>query len=106
MTDYTAHVMVPDAVIGATFVDLVLDQYGVDCATLRCGAESWLSIGFSAEADDEAVIKVSGLRERIKNKTETSVRFPEGYASNALEMFQSSPMIVTHGRTVVYSEGV
>lgn len=104
MTDYTAHVMVPDAPIGGTIQDIVLSQWGVSCATLRCGAESWLSIGINAETDDDAVLAVSRLRDEVKEVT--GVEFPDGYAENALEMFSSSPMIVTHGRTVVYSEGV
>ena len=47
---------------------------------------------------------INGLRETVRRLDD--VQFPEGYAENALEMFATSPMIVTHGRTVVYSEGV
>lgn len=104
MSDYTAHVMVPDVIIGATMQDLVLNQFGVACATLRCGSESWLSIGFSAETDDEAIMQISGLRIAVMGLKE--IEFPDGYGENALEMFATSPMIVNHGRTVVYSEGV
>lgn len=104
MTDYTAHVMVPDVKIGGVFQDIVLGQWGVACATLRAGAESWLSIGLSAETDDEATLAVSRLRDDVKALK--GVQFPEGYGENALDMFADSPMILTHGRTVVFSQGV
>src|SRR5690606_20528027 len=100
MTDYTAHVQVPDAAIGAVLHDLVLGE-GVSCATLRSGQGTWLSFGLNADGDDAVTMEVGRIR-HVVSVYDTPL--PEGYES--LISFESAPLIITHGRTVIYSEGV
>jgi len=104
VTEYTAHVQVPDAAIGAVLHDVVLGQQAVTCSTLRSGHGTWLSIGYNADTDDEASMTVASIRYHA-SRAEVLV-VPEGYEPSSLLSFESAPMIVTQGRTVIYSEGV
>ena len=104
MTEYTAHVQVPDAAIGAVLHDTVLGHHATTCATLRSGQGTWLSFGFQSESDDQASMVATSIRYYASNVQEVTV--PAGYEPESLRLFESAPMIVTHGRTVIYSEGV
>lgn len=102
--EYTAHVQVPDAAIGAVLHDLVLDHGAVTCATLRSGQGTWLSFGFHTEDDDEASMLCSTIRYNVSRIENIGV--PEGYEADSLKSFETAPLIVTCGRVVVHSEGV
>lgn len=104
MTEYTAHVQVPDAAIGAVLHDVVLGQKAVTCATLRSGHGTWLSFGYDADSDDEASTTAASIRYNSSRSEVLSL--PNGYEPGSLRSFESAPMIVTQGRVVVYSEGV
>lgn len=104
MTEYTAHVQVPDAAIGAVLHDLVLGHHAVTCATLRSGQGTWLSFGFNADGEDTAVMVATSVRYFASNVQDVAV--PEGYEPDSIRSFESTAMIVVHGRVVVYSEGV
>lgn len=104
--EYTAHVQVPDAAIGAVLHDVVLGQDEVTCSTLRSsGNGTWLSIGFHAEGDDAASMTASAIRFNASRVPEELV-VPVGYEADSVRSFEGAPMIVTQGRVVVYSEGV
>lgn len=102
--EYTAHVQVPDAAIGAVLHDVVLGHESVSCSTLRSGNGTWLSIGFHADGDDTASMMASAIRYHASRMTGTFI--PDGYDAESLRSFESAPMIVTQGRVVVHSEGV
>ena len=102
--EYTAHVQVPDAAIGAVLHDVVLGHEAVTCATLRSGNGTWLSVGFNADDDATASMVVSVIRYHASRRTGTVI--PDGYDAESLRSFESAPMIVTQGRVVVHSEGV
>lgn len=104
MTEYTAHVQVPDAAIGAVLHDVVLGHEAVTCSTLRSGNGTWLSVGFHADSDDAASMVASAIRYQASRAEEVVV--PLGYEVESLKSFESAPMIVTCGRVVVHSEGV
>ena len=104
MMEYTAHVQVPDAAIGAVLHDVVLGHEAVTCSTLRSGNGTWLSYGFHAESDDAASMVASTIRYHSSRVEEVTV--PIGYEMDSLKSFESAPMIVTCGRTVVHSEGI
>jgi hypothetical protein len=102
--EYTAHVQVPDAAIGAVLHDVVLGHEAVTCSTLRSGNGTWLSFGYHAEGDDEASMVASSIRYKSSRPDEVVV--PIGYEADSLRSFESAPMIITQGRVVVYSEGI
>lgn len=104
MSEYTAHVQVPDAAIGAVLHDVLLHFHDVDCCTLRSGNGTWLSFGFHAEADDLATMLVSTIRHHASR--ETNIAVPLGYEKESLLSFENAPMIITCGRVVIHSEGV
>ena len=104
MTDYTAHVEVPDAAIGAVLHEAVLGRESVTCATLRSGNGTWLSFGIEADSDDEATTLAATIRYRVSQQKDTVV--PVGYDPQSLPLFESAPMIITCGRTVIHSEGI
>ena len=104
MMEYTAHVQVPDAAIGAVLHDVVLGHEAVTCSTLRSGNGTWLSYGFHADSDDAASMVASSIRYHSSRPQEVTV--PVGYEVDSLRSFESAPMIVTQGRVVVHSEGV
>lgn len=104
MSEYTAHVQVPDAAIGAVLHDLVLGHDLVACASLRSGNGTWLSYGFNSDSDDGASMVAAAVRYHASQQENTVV--PLGYEPESVRAFESAPMIVTCGRTVVYSEGV
>lgn len=105
MNEYTAHIQVPDAVLGSMFQQMVLEESMVTCCTLRSGSGTWLSFGVSADDDDTAVSEIGAVRHRVSLKRPTNL-IPEGYEIEVAEVFASSFMIVTNGRTVVHSEGI
>lgn len=102
--EYTAHVQVPDAAIGAVLNDVVLGHDAVDCTSLRSGGGTWLSFGFNAESDDAATMLASNIR--YHSSRETDITVPLGYEKESLLSFENAPMIVTQGRVVVHSEGI
>lgn len=103
MSEYTAHVQLPDTVIGTVLFDLTFDHPNVTTAILRGGHGSWLSFGVNAESDSEAVIAVDKVRMDISRMTDVEV---EGYDEHVIAGFETAAMIMTNGRTVVYSMGV
>lgn len=102
--EYTAHVQVPDAAVGAVLHDLLLGQESVTCATLRSGNGTWLSYGFHSDSDDDASLIATSLRYRVSKLP--GVTMPQGYEADSLQAFETTPMIVTCGRVVVHSEGI
>lgn len=104
MSEYTAHVQVPDAAIGAVLHDIVLGHEAVSCAMLRSANGTWLSFGFYSTSDDEASMVISAIRYHASHATNTEV--PTGYEPDSLLLFESAPMIVIQGRSVVLSEGI
>lgn len=104
MTEYTTHVQVPDAAIGAVLYDAVLGFTDVTCCTLRSGNGTWLSFGFSADSDDDASMLASTIRFQSSHGTDVAV--PLGYEAESLKAFESAPMIIVCGRTVIHSEGI
>jgi len=104
MSEYTAHVQVPDAAIGAVLHDVVLGSPDVTCTNLRSGSGTWLSFGFNAESDDDATMMASNIRYHASRETDIAV--PRGYEKESLLSFESAPMIITQGRVVIHSEGV
>lgn len=104
MTEYTTHVQVPDAAIGALLHDAVLGLEAVTCATLRSGSGTWLSFGFNADSDDEATMTASSIRYHASQVPIGSP--PSGYEGGSLQHFEHAPMIITQGRVVIHSEGV
>lgn len=104
MTEFTAHIQLPDAAIGAVLYDIALGRPEITCATLKSGNGTWLSVGFHADSDDEATMLISTTRYQIGQMRGVAV--PEGYEESSLQNFDGAPMIITCGRTVVYSEGV
>jgi len=104
MTEYTAHVQVPDAAIGAVLHDALLGHEAVACATLRSGSGTWLSFGYNADSDDEASMMASSIRYHASRPQE--VLIPFGYEASSIGSFESAPMIITQGRVVIHSEGI
>ena len=104
MTDYTAHVQVPDAAIGAVLHEAVLGFDEVSCATLRSGQGTWLSFGVHSDSDDHATMQVASVRYNVSKLRPLIV--PTGYESESIQLFESAPMIITCGRVVIHSEGV
>lgn len=104
MTEYTAHVQVPDAAIGAVLHDVLLHFTDVSCTTMRSGSGTWLSFGLNKESDDDAMMRISAIRYHASRETVTQV--PEGYDAESLRSFENAPMIITCGRVVIHSEGV
>lgn len=102
MNEYTAHVQVADAAIGAVLHDVVLGDDEVTCATLRSGGGTWLSFGFHADGDDNASFMVNSIRYHASRAN--VVVLPDGY--DDLLAFDAAPMIITCGRVVIHSEGV
>lgn len=101
MNEYTAHVQVPDAAIGAVLHDVVLGDEEVKCCTLRSGGGTWLSFGYHADTDDNASFLVTSIR---YHASRANVILPDGYED--LLAFETAPMIITCGRVVIHSEGV
>lgn len=104
MTEYTAHVQVPDAAIGAVLHDVVLGFTDVACCTLRSGNGTWLSFGFNSDSDAAATMLASTIRYHSSSTTDVAV--PLGYEPESLRSFETAPMIIICGRTVIHSEGV
>lgn len=104
LTEYTVHIPVPDAALASVLQYELLDEEVVTCVTVRSGNGTWISFGVAAGSDDDVVMAVAALRYSISRRTELVVALPEGYDS--LEQFEHSPIIITHGRTVAYSEGI
>jgi|GEM_PF-3723084 len=104
MSEFTAHVQVPDAAIGAVIHNVVLGSIEVTCSTLRSGNGTWLSFGFHAESDDRASMVASTIR--LWASCVEDVAVPVGYHAESLKSFESAPMIITCGRVVIHSEGV
>jgi hypothetical protein len=104
LSEYTAHVQVPDAAIGAVLHEVLLGHDAVTCATLRSGSGTWLSFGFNADSDDAATMMSSTIRYRSSRVTD--IVPPAGYEKESLLSFESAPMIITQGRVVIYSEGI
>lgn len=103
MSEYTAHVQLPDTVIGTGLFDQTFGHEIVTTALLRGGHGTWLSFGINAESDYEAVLSVGKVRMDVSRTADVRI---EGYEDGALVAFETAPMIVTNGRTVVYSEGI
>lgn len=106
MTDYTAHLELPDAPVGALFQNLVLETDSVTCSTVRSGNGTWLSFGVDADSDDEATMLVSVVRHRVSKMDIPPGLIPEGYDGSVAGGFEHTPLIITSGRTVIHSEGV
>lgn len=104
MMEYTAHVQVPDAAIGAVLHDVVLGHESVTCCTLRSGNGTWLSYGLNARSDDEAAMVAGSIRYYSSQQRDVAV--PIGYEPDSLRSFETAPMIVTSGRVVIHSEGI
>lgn len=104
MSEYTAHVQVPDAAIGAVLHDLVLGHEAVTCATLRSGNGTWLSYGFHSDSDDDASMVAGAIRYHVSQSDYSPM--PNGYQQESLSLFGHAPLIVTCGRVVIYSEGI
>lgn len=104
MTEYTAHVQVPDAAIGSTLHGVVLGHPDVTSCTLRSDNGTWLSFGFRSETEHGAVMLVSTIRYHSSRVTDFDV--PRGYERDSLLSFETAPMIVTCGPVVVHSEGI
>jgi len=102
--EYTAHVQVPDAAIGAVLHSIVLEMENVDCATLRSGNGTWLSFGLQVDNDDQAAMLTSTIRYRASQPRD--MLMPDGYDGGSLSGFENAPMILTCGRVVIHSEGV
>ena len=103
MSEYTAHVQLPDTVIGTVLFDLTFEHPDVTTAILRGGHGTWLSFGINAEFDSEAVILADKIRMDISQTTGVQIA---GYEDDALKAFEHAPMIMTNGRCVVHSMGV
>ncbi len=102
--DYTAHVQVPDAAIGAVLHGIVLGMDNVVCATLRSGNGTWLSFGLEVDSEDEACMMVSSIRYHASQPRD--IPMPDGYDVGSLSGFENAPLIVTCGRVVIHSEGI
>lgn len=103
MNEFTAHVQVPDAAIGAVLHDILLGIDGVSCVTLRSGNGTWVSFGVRAETDDAASMSAGSIRYQASR---APVEVPVGYEKESLLSFESAPMIITNGRVVIHSEGI
>lgn len=103
MSEYTAHVQLPDMMIGTVLLDLTFGHPDVTTAILRGGHGTWLSFGVDAESDSEAVLVVDKIRMNISQTTGVQI---SGYEDGALVAFETAPMIMTNGRCVVHSMGV
>lgn len=108
MNDYTAHIQLPDAPVGALFQNAVLDAPNVSCSTVRSGNGTWLSFGVNASSDDEASMQVSTVRLTVSRMNPKSFwdLIPGGYDPSIFSLFEQVPMIITSGRTVIHSEGI
>ena len=103
MSEYTAHVQLPDVQVGNALFGLAFDHPDVATAILRGGHGSWLSFGVNSAFDYDAILQIDRIRIEISRTTDVKV---EGYDENVIAGFETAPMIVTNGRTVVYSMGV
>lgn len=106
MTEYTAHVQVPDAEIGAVLFSLAFSDPDTTIANMRSAGETWVSIGFHADSDDEATMLLSNIRYRVSKTEVAESEMPDGYDPSAVQCFETAPMIITQGRVIVHSEGV
>lgn len=104
MNEYTAHVQVPDAAIGNVLHHQLTERAGVTCTMLRTEGGTWLSFGLHSVTDDGAIMATAGIRYNVSRETPELNMMPEGYDS--LEAFEHAPLIITHGRTVIHSEGI
>lgn len=104
MTDYTAHVQLPDAALGAMFHDMTLKSDDVTFSALRVGADTWLSFGVTAGSDDDATMIISNVIHTVSRTYPTLI--PAGYEDGVTHLFETAPLVVTAGRTVVHSSGV
>lgn len=104
MTDYTAHVQLPDAVLGTMFHIMLLKSDAVTFSALRVGTDTWLSFGVTASSDDDATMIISNVIHTVSHMT--PVHIPAGYDESVTHLFETAPLIVTAGRTVVHSQGV
>lgn len=104
MSEYTAHVQMPDAPLGSVFYNLVMQHNDITFAATRSGQSTWLSFGVDADSDDHAQMKVGTIRHDVSRMKPEAI--PELYEESAVEGFKHCPMIVTNGRTVVHSEWI
>lgn len=103
-TDYTAHVNVPDGLVGTMFHEILMTLDNVTFSTLRVGAATWLSFGVNASSDDEAITLILGVMYSVSRLKATHI--PEGYDESLPQLFETATLVVTSGRTVVFSQGV
>lgn len=103
-TDYTAHVTVPDGLVGTMFHEILMTLDNVTFSALRVGATTWLSFGVNASSDDEATTLILGVMYSVSRLEATHI--PEGYDESLPQLFETAPLVVTSGRTVVFSQGV
>lgn len=103
MTEYTVLTHLPDINIAMAAFELITDRPEVNVTLIRTGQGTWLSYGLNAETDAEAVFKADEIRYAV-SQTE-NVEIP-GYDAGALKAFETAPMIVTSGRSVISSVGV
>lgn len=104
MTDYTAHVQLPDASVGAMFHEMIVNLNTVTFSAMRTGSESWISFGVHAESDDNATMLISSIMYSVGRLHPKFI--PEGYDVDLVTLFETAPLVVTAGRTVVHSQGV
>lgn len=104
MTDYTAHVQLPDAAVGLMFHEMLAGMDTVTFSVMRTGSSTWISFGVNAGSDDDATMLVSSIVYSVSRLKSKNV--PEGYDEDLPALFETAPMIVTAGRTVVHSSGV
>lgn len=105
-TDYTAHVQLPDGVVGSMFHETVMTFDTVTFSALRVGSSTWLSFGVHAETDDTATMLVSSIMYAASRITPHSARIPEGYDENLPSLFETAPLVICAGRTVIHSERI
>lgn len=104
MTDYTAHVQLPDAALGAMFHEMILKSDDPTFSALRVGADTWLSFGVTASSDDDATMIISNVVHAVGHTHPSFI--PTGYDESVTHLFETAPLIVTAGRTVIHSSGV
>ena len=104
MTEYTVHVQVPDAAIGAVLHEVLLHFTDVTCTNLRSSGGTWLSFGLNKESDDDATMRISAIRYHASRAVIDTI--PEGYDKESLLSFETAHMIIAQGRVVIHSEGI
>lgn len=82
----------------------LIDKDAVTMTAMRNEGGTWVSFGVEAPTDDAVVMIVAGLRYNICREEQELLVLPEGYDS--LGAFESAPLIITSGRTIVHSEGI